>query len=71
MHGVKQMESMSVALAEPVTRSNYTKTQVQADPKNEMFVDINGLKSAVKQYRRDLRKAGFGAKKSKKAKKKK
>lgn len=69
MHGVKKMLSMSVAQAEPVSRSNYSVSSNQAVSMNELYVDISGLNSAVKQYGRDLKKAGFGKKKSKKSKK--
>ncbi|WP_406645937.1 hypothetical protein QEZ52_18420 [Aliisedimentitalea scapharcae] len=71
MHGVKKMKSMSVTDAEPVTKSNYSKSPSGAGDKGEMFVDIDGLNTAVHQYTRDLRKAALGAKKSKKLSKKK
>jgi len=70
-HGLRRLQSMSIAEAEPVTKSNYTRSPLTAGASKEMFVDIAGLNQAVRQYTRDIRKTGIGSKNAKKPNKKK
>lgn len=69
-HGLKRLHSVSIAHAQPVTKANYSEPMDVETAMKEVFIDIESLNSAVRQYSRNLRKTGNGSKIFKKKKQK-